>query len=143
MPFADLFAADLAQFDLGDGVAGTRALEMALLSPDYADLTRDTVSSSGQHAFWLSVARGNSHAATATTALERAVANGFQTKPDLPDTLGKDKLGETLLIAMALFVQGAEGNLNDMTEALTIFRALGLEDVARRAALEVLIQQEG
>lgn len=40
---------------------------------------------------------------------------------------------------MALFSSGAEGNLEDLTEALATLRAVGLEDTARRAAIQFLI----
>ena len=143
VPLADLFAADLAQIDPMEGTARTRALEMALLSPDYEDLSRKMSPATAQETFWISVAQGTAADASPTTTLERAVAEGFLPSPQLPIDQSADTLGETILKAMALFDRGADGNLNDLSQALTIFRALGLEDVARRAALQVLIRQEG
>ncbi len=143
VPFADLFAADVSKLNLDDSSARADALEMALLASDYASLSRNVRVNSVQEAFWVSVAQGEPTRAGAETALERAVAEGFQTFPELPSTLDTERLGETILTAIALFDRGANGNLNDLTEALTIFRVVGLEDVARRAALHVLIRQEG
>lgn len=143
VPFADLFAADLADIGVPAGIARTRVLEMALLSPNYETLSRNMPSSNQKEAFWIAVAQGRATVKGATTSLEQAVAKGFETAPDLPNTLDTNKTGEILLKAMNLFDRGAEGNFDDLTEALTIFRALGLDDVARRAALQVLIQQEG
>ena len=45
---------------------------------------------------------------------------------------------------MALFSSGAAGNGDDLTDALALFRTVGLEDTARRAALQlILLEQEG
>ncbi len=40
---------------------------------------------------------------------------------------------------MILFGRGADGNLGDLTDALAMFRAVGLEDTARRAALQLML----
>ena len=51
----------------------------------------------------------------------------------------EDKLGEAILRAIALFNIGTDGDLKALTDALAFFRAIGLEDVARRASLQVLL----
>jgi len=38
-----------------------------------------------------------------------------------------------------LFEAGSEGDLRSVTDALSLFRSVGLEDVARRAALQLMI----
>jgi len=48
-----------------------------------------------------------------------------------------------LLEAIALFDQGATGNLDDLTDAILLLRAAGLDDVARRASLHLLIREDG
>ncbi len=53
--------------------------------------------------------------------------------------LARGQLGESLLSAMELMDDGAAGNLGALTEALATFRAVGLEDTARRAALQVAL----
>jgi hypothetical protein len=40
---------------------------------------------------------------------------------------------------MALYEQAAEGDLNALAPALSTLRALGLEDTARRAALQLAL----
>ena len=140
---ADLFAEAVAEIPLPDGLARDRALELTLLSPSYEVLSRGFDPTSPQQAFWIALAQGDLSAVSAQTAFERAVAEGFQSAQDLPDTLSADRLGETILRAIALFDRGADGNLDDLTTALRTFRAVGLEDVARRAALQLLIAQEG
>lgn len=49
------------------------------------------------------------------------------------------RLGEALLRAIALFNEGVQGDAKAAAEALALFRAVGLEDLARRAALQYLI----
>jgi hypothetical protein len=44
-----------------------------------------------------------------------------------------------LLRGVALFNQGLGGDYQALTEALTLFRAVGMEDVARRVALQFLL----
>ena len=142
-PFADLFAERLTQIDLPASPARTLALEMALLSPDYETLARGYSGQTDAERFWLALSQGAPEDVPATTALAQAVADGFVAQPALPPELSRDRLGEAILRAIVLFDQGADGNLADLSEAITIFRALGLEDVARRASLEVLISKEG
>lgn len=48
-----------------------------------------------------------------------------------------------MLEAIHLFDRGAAGNLRDLQDSIAIFRSLGLEDVARRASLQLLIAREG
>jgi hypothetical protein len=53
--------------------------------------------------------------------------------------LDEGKTGEALLRAIALFDAGADGDLRSVTDALAVLRAVGFEDVARRAALQLLL----
>jgi capsule polysaccharide export protein KpsE/RkpR len=61
----------------------------------------------------------------------------------MPDILraqiDQGRLGEVILRGMSLFASGAEGNGQDLVDALATFRALGLEDTARQAALQLAI----
>ena len=53
--------------------------------------------------------------------------------------VAEGRLGEVILRAMVLFSSGADGNGQDLTDAIASFRSLGLEDLARRSALELMI----
>ena len=70
-------------------------------------------------------------------------AKGFETPGALPQGHDARNPGRALLRGIELFDRGAAGNLRDLTTSVRLFRALGLEDIARRAALQVLIRQEG
>ncbi|MFT5271404.1 MAG: hypothetical protein ACI85V_001421, partial [bacterium] len=50
-----------------------------------------------------------------------------------------DQLGEALLRTIALMDVGVAGDHQTLTEALVFLRSVGLEDVARRASLQLLL----
>jgi 2-methylisocitrate lyase-like PEP mutase family enzyme len=78
----------------------------------------------------------------ATTPRARAIQAAFTGTPPparLQTLVDEGKLGEALLRALALFDAGADGDLRSVTDALALLRAVGLEDVARRAALQLMI----
>jgi hypothetical protein len=52
--------------------------------------------------------------------------------------VAEDRIGEALLRASLVLGDGT-GDLDDIQDALSLFRALGLETVARRTALELMI----
>ena len=87
-------------------------------------------------------ARGQVGDILAQTPEARAVAAAFTGTPPPPRlaNLANDgKLGEALLRALALFDAGSSGDLRSVTDALSLLRMVGLEDVARRAALQLMI----
>jgi hypothetical protein len=45
----------------------------------------------------------------------------------------------SILASIALLEEGANGDTAALRDALSTLRALGLEDIARRAALQVLL----
>ena len=54
------------------------------------------------------------------------------------------RTGEAVLAAMGLIEQGLGGELVKVTEGLSVLRKLGLEDVARRTAIElILLERRG
>lgn len=142
-PFADLFAEPLAAIDLPPSPSRTLALEMALLSSGYETLARNFSGQTDAERFWIALSQGTPDAAPAPTPLSQAVADGFAASSGLPPELSTERVGEAVLRAMVLFDQGANGNLGNLSDAIGILRTLGLEDVARRASLELLIAKEG
>lgn len=148
VPFSNLFAQDLQSLPLT-----TRAKRIAglagLLSEDYeavAQSLSDSDNDSDDDAldFLSDIAMGKSPDAVATdvphaAALSAAWSEAPEATDDLADLPGHDRLGEALLIVIGQFDIGAAGNDLTLTEALRAFRAFGLEDVARRAALQLAI----
>lgn len=140
-PFARIFAADLSRLPL-TGEAKKLAFRIAMLSPEYEEAAQTYVPTDVDEAFYIAVARGDVSDVEPQSDKQRTIYNAFQGTPvpDITSTLlGERKLGEALLRAIATFGEGMTGDPVGITEALATFRAVGLEDVARRAALEYLL----
>ena len=57
----------------------------------------------------------------------------------MQELVATGKLGEALLRATALFNEGFVGDYRLVTDALALMRSVGLEDVSRRAALQLML----
>ncbi len=140
VPFATLFADRLARMPLRETDTARLVFDIHLLSPGFetaepGDTPRDR--------FLAGLARGKPLAADAPDALARAIADGFAAAATPPPTLQallqSGQTGEVILKAMMLFHSGAAGNLSDLGAALATFRAVGLDDTARRGALQLML----
>ena len=143
VPFATLFAADLAGLPLPDRAArlATRA---AFLAPEYEALAARLRARDPETAFLAAIARGDAPAPETAPDLPHAdaVARAFadSAPPDgIAARVAEGRLGEAILEAIALFDHGAAGDPAALTRALSTLRAVGLEDTARRAALQVMV----
>ncbi|MFM2351255.1 MAG: hypothetical protein RIR04_2221 [Pseudomonadota bacterium] len=141
VPFASLFGQDLADFALSED-AGAIALQVMLLSPDYENLTQIQEPQNPQQVFLLALARGSLQGVATPDALDAAIAQAF-VAPTLPATLqaqlDQGRIGQAILAAMTQMRQGEAGDLRAVTEGLSTLRHLGLEDVARRSALQLVL----
>jgi len=141
--FADLFAELLARAEL-IGPAKALAWRIRLLSPLYELAAHDAPPAAGaEEQFLAALAQGRPGGTEAPSQIAGAIALGFAAEPPVPpeirNFLDNGQLGEAILRSMVLFAQGADGNLGDLTAALAAFRAVGLEDTARRAALQLML----
>jgi hypothetical protein len=138
--FAKLYGDRLQDLPLF-GEAAVIAFHVGLLSPEYEGVAIEAAQTQADFdPFLIATARGLPTAATAPR--ERAIQAAFdQARPPqaLQSLLDQGKTGEALLRAVALFDAGADGDLRSVTDALAVLRATGQEDVARRAALQLLI----
>ncbi|MFQ1702190.1 hypothetical protein ACJ5NV_16510 [Loktanella agnita] len=137
--FAKLYAPALQDLPL-QGEADDIAFEMGLLSPDYKSVAMRA--ESGRDPFLVALARGVPQEVRVTSPRELAIQsafNGAAPPAALQELIDQRKLGETLLRAVSLFHEGYVGDAGSLTEALAVFRAVGLEDVARRAALQLML----
>jgi hypothetical protein len=144
VPFSDLFAAQLQGLPFSARSKEISALA-GFLSESYEDVARAHENSDDPELkFLASIALGQAtntlpsgvpHAA----ALAAPWSAPATITPDLAGLPGQDRLGETLLAVIARFEAGANGNDADVADALSTLRALGLEDTARRAALQMAI----
>jgi hypothetical protein len=146
VPFANLYGARLLSYPL-EGRALDMARKAALLSPEYEAAAARIDASTPYLTFLGAIARGTPPDALQDQPMTEAIAAAFADAPPPPalqSQLDQGRLGEVILRAIALFSSGADGNYADLTDALATLRAVGLEDAARRAALElVILQDEG
>lgn len=139
--FARLYTRRLTGLTLPEP-ARSAALRLALLSPDYEQAGAAYPPTTPIESFWQSVARGQITGPIPDDRRAAAVAAAFQGAPvpePMASQIADGQLGEALLRAVAAFQQGIDGDSAAVTDALAVFRAVGLEDVARRAALQYLI----
>ncbi len=142
--FADIYGERLLRTPLVDE-AGILARRVGLLSPLYEQVAQSSVAQDETERFAFAIARGLPPE-NARDPLNRAIAAAFA--PDLPPHryslfLENNQLGEALLRAALVLGQGAaDSDPNDVTDALVLFRAVGLEDVARRTALQLHLLQD-
>ena len=145
VPFSRLYGGRLMEYPL-TGRASDLAARAALLSTDY-ELMAAKLPDDSPLAFAAAIARGETAEPPDRDGLSRAIADAFapDAKPPeaLAEQLADNRLGEVLLRSTALMRQGMRGDPSDIADALTVLRTVGLEDVARRAALQLLLTGTG
>lgn len=135
--FAGLFAQALEGVPL-EGRAQRVATEVGLLSPRYEIAARSAASPD----FASALALGEVPESRPDDAIQGAIFDAFQDAParaDLVAMVAQSRLGEAILHLLPLLHDGAQGKTRALTDALATLRALGLEDTARRAALQMLL----
>ncbi|SEO26708.1 hypothetical protein SAMN04488103_1185 [Gemmobacter aquatilis] len=143
--FAALFGERLAAMELPDA-QGVLALRMALLSPQYEHAARSHLANgpadNPQEAFLLGLAQGNIQGLIPPDSMARAVAPAFLTPVTTDEAqllLAEHRIGEALMLAIDGVARGVQGDPRGVAEGLSLLRKLGLEDIARRTALELLL----
>ncbi|MGK7653124.1 hypothetical protein ACSQ76_12130 [Roseovarius sp. B08] len=139
--FATLFAQSLSTLDL-DGRAREAAFEIALLSQDYETLAPDLAGSDARSRFLVGVAQGAPDAALASETPQIAIAEAFaatEAHPDHADMLKAGRLGQAILTAALQLDTAGPNQASDIVAGLSTLRAVGLEDTARQAALQILL----
>lgn len=140
--FAELYAKELSGHTLR-GRAERASQLLGFLSPFYEELSSAKSNSSPTFQFLGKISRGQPpETRPANLPHAEAIAQAFSSA-EIPAILRQQadqgRLGEVILRSMALFASGAEGNSQDLVDALSTFRALGLEDTARQAALQLAV----
>ncbi len=141
VPFAELFAERLLRLPL-TGEASALAFRIALLSGQYEAAAKARTPANINEAFLIGLARGNLQGVTPLDSLSRAIAPAFvRASPpaDLMALLAEKRLGEAILHAVDRIERGLHGDLRGVTEGLALFRHVGLEDLSRRVALELML----
>jgi len=142
VPFSSLFAEDLSKLVLS-GPSADIAFDMLLVSAGYESAAQVFPARALRHPLTAAVAAGQSPATAAPSGgAAQAIHAAFNdAAPDaaLIDMAQDGALGDVLLRTLAITQQGAAGDVAQLTKGLATLRALGLEDVARRTALQVLL----
>jgi hypothetical protein len=142
VPLARFYGPALARMPL-TGAAAALAFRMGLLTDDYEKVAAARVAEGGVEPFLIGLARGNVAGTTPPDQLGNAIKAAFDPAtpfdPSFEDLLKEGRLGEALLKAIDHVTEGARGDLRDVTSGLQLFRRIGLESVARRASLELLL----
>lgn len=142
VPFAAFFARRLMQVELP---AATRplALRVALLSPEYeAAAAHFGALDPSSDSMLRAVARGRPAPEMAQDAWDQTILRGLADRGPAERhgaLLEAGKLGEAILRATTELGQAGPGAGQDARASLATLRAVGLEDTARRAALQLLI----
>lgn len=141
VPFAELFAEQTQRLPLTQDAA-TLSFRIALLSSHYERAANARTAADANEAFLIGLARGNLQGVIPPNSLARAIAPAFirPTPPaDLMALLDENRLGEAILQAVDRIERGLQGDLRGVTEGLSLFRHVGLEELVRRTALELML----
>jgi len=141
VPFAALYGERLARLPLHDEAA-IMAFHVGLLSADYENIASRFTASTVLDRFLVALAQGDVNGIATPNAKGSVVKPAFQanTPPtEFAPLLASNQLGKAILQAITLFAQGADGDLEDVRKALLLLRSVGLEDTARRAAIQLML----
>jgi hypothetical protein len=113
---------------------------MRLLSPKYESAAqRVTSDPTLKVAQSIAVGEPKSHTDVALSATLVAAFSGDGVPQHLTDMSKNTQLGEAILRAMALTQTGVHGDPSALQSGLAFLRSVGLEDTARRTALQLLL----
>lgn len=142
VPFAQIYAEKLAKLRLG-GKAGQVAFDVAMLSKNYESLSKKLPVTTRREAFLASIARGQPDAALAPDSMGAAIAAAFATPAPVLQSMANladnQQLGASILEAMGRITDGAKGDVGGVTVGLALLLKVGLVDVARRTALQLML----
>ena len=140
VPFARQYCSRLIGRHL-QGEAQHIRFRMCLLAGNQPDGLINPIAPDHREDLVVKLLGGDISAVRPVNAYERAILAGFSSA-EMPVRLrsltAEDRLGEAVLRAIALLENGAKGDLDELTDALTFFRLAGFEKTARRAAIELL-----
>lgn len=141
VPFASLYGEGLMRLPLGPDAASL-AFRVGLLSEEYEKVAEGYKPTSVLETFLAALARGELLGIEAPNSEARAIKAAFvasKAPPQFAPLLKSDRLGEAILNAISLFNQSASGDMENARKALILLRSVGLEDAARRAALQLML----
>jgi len=141
VPFAVLFGKALIEVPL-TGAAAEIAFHIGLLSPQSDRTARQHKPQDATEAFLVGLATGEIAGLVPPDSLGRAVAQAFVNPTPSAEAqalFDSNRKGEAILIAIDNIGRGVQGDLRGVTEGLSLLRLVGLDAMARRTALELML----
>ncbi len=141
VPFATLFGKALQDVTL-TGEAAAIAFRVGLLSPYSEMAAKRHKPGNPEDAFLVALAVGDARNVVPPDSLGRAISAAFREPTPSVEAqalLEGNRKGEAIIVAIDNIARGVQGDLRGVTEGLSLLRLAGLEGVARRAALELMI----
>jgi hypothetical protein len=141
VPFATLFGKALQELPL-TGEAAAIAFRVGLLSPQAEAVAKRHKPANAEDAFLVALAAGDVKIVVPPDSLGRAISTAFRAPAPSTEAqalLDGNRKGEAIIVAIDNIARGVQGDLRGVTEGLSLLRLVGLESVARRTALELMI----
>lgn len=139
--FANMVQDRLATVKL-TGDAALVAFHIGLLSDDYRAVAEGFAATDPTDVFLRGIALGDVSGLPTPDSLGRAIAPAFgemTLNEEVSAMVADGRDGELVLRAIDRISTGVESDLTGVTEGLAILRLLGLEDAARRTALQLML----
>lgn len=141
VPFAMLYGKALIDLPLR-GDAARIAMNVGLLSPYRVQAAERALQGDVTAAFLAGLAKGDLAGLVAPNSLGRAIAAAFAAPTPSAEAqalLDGGRKGEAILVAIDNIGRGVEGDLRGVTEGLSLLRLVGLDEMAKRTALELML----
>lgn len=141
VPFATLFGKALQDLPL-TGEPAAIAFRVGLLSPQSELAAARHQALTAEDAFLAALALGRARDVIPPDSLGRAISAAFRSpvpSTEAQELLDGNRKGEAIIVAIDNIARGVQGDLRGVTEGLSLLRLVGLESMARRTALELMI----
>ncbi len=141
VPLARAYCDRLVGRSLTDAAQSIR-LDMCLMAGAHTGRLSLPADPSEAQTFAYALARDELPEAVPDDRLLAAIHQGF-TETGIPvrlqSLMNEHREGEAMLRAIDMFISGGTGDLDELTDALSFFRAVGLEDAARLGAIQLIL----
>ncbi|MDX1821186.1 MAG: hypothetical protein R3197_09835 [Paracoccaceae bacterium] len=139
--FASLYSPALLRMTL-EGPSSDLAYGIALLGSDYESAALAQGEAHPEMGFVTALAKGQAEGMSPAGPVQEAIARGFgagAAPADMALLLSDRRLGEAILRTIQMIQRAAQGDPAGLADGIATLRAVGLEDTARRAALQLIL----
>lgn len=141
---ANIFSDDLADVDWSDKNTASLVHQIGLLSRSYESVANTYWPTSHREAYFNAIATGATVGTTYSGYLPDAIRAGFSGEPSAEQTflLAQNSDGEALLTAISSVTSGRDAIPSEISHAISTFQVLGLGDIARKFALQLMLDSD-